>query len=129
MKIILHLDDNPVFTQLTQATIKPEEYSIKYIPVHKIEDAKNFFYSQLPDLFISDLMIDSDCEANGGIELIKFVHNTFPSVKIMVLSALPDAKIQRALSNYISYYQVKMFQTDELKEKIFMLLKKGRYND
>jgi len=123
------MDDNPTFTNLTRAVIQLYDDSIQYIPVHTTDDARKFFNSQQPDLFISDLMIGSDWDDRDGIQLIKDIHKDFLKVPIMVLSARCDTKTQDKLREYITHYQVKMFQSDELTKLISNLLQKGTAHD
>ena len=128
MKTILHMDDNPTFTNLTRKAIQLND-TTKYIPVHTIEEARIYFNSQQPDLFISDLMIGSDWDDSNGIQLIKDIHSDFPTVPIMVLSARCDSKTRDNLREYITCYQVKMFHSDELNDLIISLLEKGKQHD
>jgi CheY-like chemotaxis protein len=121
---IIHLDDNPLFISLMEMLIDDEinEIKIKYNGVFTDEEAYNLIESKPPDLFISDLMLEDDHNAETGITVIETLHNNYPSLKIMVLSARGDASLRDRLEKSIVAYKTKEFDPPSLADDIKSIL-------
>jgi CheY-like chemotaxis protein len=108
---IVHLDDNPVFIELTKMLIDEiKEINIDYKGVYRKQDAYNLIKSDIPDLFISDLMLEDEHDAETGAQVVKTVSEKYPYLKIMALSARSDASLKERLEKYTIRYETKDFQ-------------------
>jgi len=123
---IIHLDDNPLFIDLIEMLIDEiDGINIKYKGVLTDKEAYDFVESGLPDLFISDLMLEDDHDAESGIKVIETLHNQYPSLKIMVLSARSDTSLRDRLREYVVAYVTKEFDPSLLPDDIKRILTGG----
>jgi len=123
---IIHLDDNPLFIDLMEVPISEiDGINIKYKGVLTDKEAYDLLGSGLPDLFISDLMLKDDHDAESGIKVIEKLHNQYPSLKIMVLSARSDASLRDRLRECVVAYQIKEFDPSLLADDIKRILTGG----
>jgi len=124
---IIHLDDNPVFFKVMERNlrrIKEIEIIYKAAPsIEKIEQMMNV--NDLPDLFISDLMLENDYDASQGMNFVKKMYTNYPSLNIMVLSARSDLSIQEELKPFIIKYQTKTFLPRQFRQDLVRLLKES----
>ena len=124
---IIHLDDNPVFFKVMERNLRRiKEIEILYKAASRIEKIKQMMnINDLPDLFITDLMLENDYDASQGINFVKKLHKDFPLLKIMVLSARSDHRIQVELKPFIIKYQTKTFLPRQFRQDLVRLLKES----
>ena len=120
---VIHLDDNPLFIDLIEMLINEMNgMEIKYKAVFTDEKAYALVKSEPPDLFISDLMLKDDHNAETGIKVIETLHKKYPSLKIMVLSARGDASLRDRLKKCTVAYKTKEFDPLSLADDIKSIL-------
>jgi len=120
-KYILHLDDSIDFINSIKHIF--EEIDVRYRYKYKASDIKELLRKELPDLFIADLMLENEHNADPGVNLVKFLHKKYPDLKIMILSARCDKSIQDELEPYIVYYETKSYRPSVFQNKIIELLR------
>jgi response regulator of citrate/malate metabolism len=127
---IIHLDDNPVFFKVMERNLRRiKEIEIIYKAAPRIEKIKQMInINDLPDLFISDLMLENDYDASQGINFVKKMNKDYPSLNIMVLSARSDLSIQEELKPYIIKYQTKTFLPRQFRKDLVDFLKESSHD-
>jgi DNA-binding NarL/FixJ family response regulator len=124
---ILHLDDNPVFFKVLERNLRHiKDIEILYKATTRKEKIEQMIIDSLPDLpdlFISDLMLKDDHDANQGINFVKKMNQQYPSLKIMVLSARSDPRIKDDLYPHITKYQTKSYLPRQFTKDIIAILK------
>ncbi|KPA14699.1 chemotaxis protein CheY [Candidatus Magnetomorum sp. HK-1] len=124
---IIHLDDNPVFFKVLERNLRRiKDIDILYRATtrkDKLEQMITDSLPDLPDLFISDLMLKDDHDATQGINFVKKINSQYPSLKIMVLSARSDQTIKEDLKPHITKYQTKSYLPRQFTKDIIALLK------
>ena len=118
---ILHMDDSALFLEFTKM-IFLDNAELSYNPVSTEDEVEDYFKHHKPDLFISDLMLHDDSDANPGVELIEKIYKKYSPVKIMVLSAREDASLKGKLKDKVAYYATKALRDRRLKSIILNLL-------
>ena len=117
---IVHLDDNPVFIELTKMLIDEiKEINIDYKGVYRKQDAYNLIKSDIPDLFISDLMLEDEHDAETGAQVVKTVSEKYPDLKIMALSARSDASLKERFEKYTKKYTIR-YETKDFQPSVFI---------
>jgi len=117
---ILHLDDNPVFINITRVLI--ENVNINYEYAYYADDTYNALEKKLPDLLIVDLMLENDYDPTPGMNFIKKINNIYPKLRIMVVTGNPDETLENKLKKYIIAYEQKGFDPPVFKDKVMNLL-------
>ena len=117
---ILHLDDSEIFLKFTKMVLDDEKLS--YHPVSTEEEVEEYFDQHKPDLFICDLMLYDESDAEPGVQLIEKIHKKYPSVKIMVFSARSDDSLKEKLKDIVVYYATKDIRDSQFKSIVIGLL-------
>ena len=120
---IIHIEDNPVFTDLTQILIQEiEGINIDYIPAHTANKAYSLLETNVPDILIADLMLENEYDARSGLAFIKKVKEKYPKLQIMVLTARGDNSLREELEDTVIRYETKTFRPSSFKDLIKDLL-------
>lgn len=81
MKPILLVDDDIIFLDLLAASLKRKGFAV--IKASSVAEAKNILKEHTPLLICSDLVMPKE----SGFDLLDFIHNRFPNIPFIVMSA------------------------------------------
>jgi len=118
---ILHLDDNPVFLNITKALFQNQE-DINYESVFTAQDAFSYLEKNEPDLIFVDLMLD-DKDPETGICFIEKVNQRFPKARMLVITGHQN-NLSNRVSPFIIDYIQKGYDPGPFTQKILSHLKK-----
>ena len=130
---IMHLDDSfqllefidEIIDEINQEKIGIE---ITYTMFTNPDELYNQLTHEIPDLIISDLMLETGEEVEdpteSGVNLIKTIKNQdhYKDIKILVYSARLDDFLKKELAPYIVGYCTKRMADSEFKLKIINCL-------
>jgi DNA-binding response OmpR family regulator len=113
MKKVLIVDDIPEYVDTIEAYL---EDRIEVLKTGSLEEAKNVLTENRVDIAIIDIRLkENDPENKEGLELLRWLKDKMPDVKIVVMSAYKefDYKID-ALQSGADYFIPKPLDPDEL---------------
>ena len=130
---IMHIDDNlqlmefidEIIDEINQDNVGIE---IAYTMFTKPDDLCNQLTHEIPDLIISDLMLETGEEfedpTESGVNLIKTIkkQDHYKDIKILVYSARGDDFLKNELTPYIVGYCTKRIADSEFKQQIINCL-------
>jgi DNA-binding NarL/FixJ family response regulator len=120
---ILHLDDNSQFTYVIGTILEElKEHNVYYESVHNRKEAIDKLKASKFHLYIGDLMLEDDHNADPGVNLIKDINKEYPELKIMVLSSRTDNSLRNKLKPYIAEYVTKDFRPSTFPDKVLSAL-------
>ena len=120
---ILHLDDNSQFTYVMETILKElKKYNVYYESATDAKEAVDKLKANKFHLYIGDLMLEDDHDADPGVNLIKSINKEYPELKIMVLSARTDRSLKEELAPYIVEYVTKDFRPSTFPKKVLNIL-------
>ena len=130
---IMHIDDNFQLLEFIDEIIdeinqENEGIEIAYTKFTKPDELYNQLTNEIPDLIISDLMLETGEEVEdpteSGVNLIKTIkkQDLYKDIKILVYSARGDDFLKKELAPYIVGYCTKRMADSEFKLKIINCL-------
>lgn len=115
---ILHIEDDISGQQLVSHILNRK--SIKLIQTDSTEKLPSLLKEQMPDLMISDLMIDNRVIK----EILNDIKQQYPTLPILVISGFD----KNEMSTFSPFFLQKPFDINELLDKVFMLLGSTEYD-
>jgi two-component system response regulator AtoC len=116
-KVILIVDDDPVFIRLTESTLT--EDGMKVITAFNKAEGLSLFERHHPDAVILDIFLPD----GSGVDLIKPVRISDPKVPIIMVSGQSEVEeVVRAMKEGANDYIKKPFRGEELLLKIQLVL-------
>ena len=104
---VLHLDDNPVFIDITKELFNKRD-DILYESAFSEQDAFGFMKKKQPDLLFVDLMLEDYGNTVPGEQFIERVKELYPQTRMLVLSGYPEPEIMKEkLAHKIIHYEEK----------------------
>ena len=96
---ILHLDDNPIYLNLTKSLFENKK-NISHIGVYTINEAFKYLKMKKTDLLITGLLF-GDEDPSPAIRFIKQVNEEYPEIPVIINSAYRSQEIKKELSDYV----------------------------
>ena len=100
---VLHLDDNPVFLNMTKSLFENQK-DIIYDGVFTTKEAFSHIQNSPPDLVLVDLMLEKEGDPTPGVQFIEQVKEQYPKTRMFVLTAYKPNDLREKLSNYVNKY-------------------------
>jgi len=122
MKTVLLVDDIPEYVDTMELNL-PEE--CRAVQAYSAEDAKSVFGKETPALAVIDVRLnEADTENREGLELLKWIKASRPSVPVIMISAYRDFEYEaESLSLGAEYFLRKPVQPDEFRELVKKVIK------
>jgi DNA-binding NarL/FixJ family response regulator len=122
---VLHLDDNPVFINITKALFEKKE-DIAYESAFTTNEAYGFIESKQPDLIFVDLMLEGFGDPEPGVNFIEKVKKNYPQLRMLVFSGYPEPDaIKERLADNIIHYEEKGCDPKNFVTNVARLLSEG----
>lgn len=112
MKPILLVDDDIIFLDLLAASLKRKGFAV--IKASSVAEAKNILKEHTPLLICSDLVMPKE----SGFDLLDFIHNRFPNIPFIVMSAHDKEFFSDEAIRLGAVYAISKCQTRLLEENI-----------
>lgn len=102
-RTIMIIDDHPIVRQGLAQLIGQEDDLIVCGEAAEVDEAKQLLAKVIPDLVLLDISLKN----SNGIDLIKFIHSSYPHVFVLVLSlhdasAYADRVLQSGARGFVS---------------------------
>lgn len=114
MKTVLLVDDIPEYVDMMELNL-PEGCHV--VAAYSAEEAKAAFGKETPDLAILDVRLnEADSENREGLELLKWIKASHPSVPVIMISAYREFEFEaESLTLGAEYFLRKPVQPDEFR--------------
>ena len=100
---VLHLDDNPVFLNMTKSLFENQK-DINYEGVFSTKEAFSSIENRIPDLVLVDLMLEDQENPEPGVQFIEQVSKRYPKTCMFVLTSYKENNIKEKISKYVREY-------------------------
>ncbi len=122
MKTVLLVDDIPEYVDTMELNL-PEECCA--VAAYSVEEAKAAFGKETPDLAVLDVRLsEADSENREGLELLKWIKASHPSVPVIMISAYREFEFEaESLTLGAEYFLRKPVQPDEFRACVEKVLK------